>query len=190
MSAAHPPKSDLHALLNRLRTGELRFRFIVFIELFLVFAVATYLYVFDIHLNYALKASRSTAALTAQERLSTALQKKQREQIAVIEGWWRDHVVPASDLPRILEALAPANASPVSSLSLGTLDDKGDYRIASISASFQGSFSQLLEWMNHIETLPFFIRIAHVDLKPSSDPLLATASPPLVGEVLFHANVQ
>ena len=55
-----------------------------------------------------------------------------------------------------------------------------------IDTQFQGDYATLLSWIKHVETLPFFIQVHKIDLKPHPKEEMFKEnfpSPPLVADI-------
>lgn len=187
----------LQSLLDRvqpylpsIRLG-LNFSLLVKVELIIVSLTCIYLYFYRVH-PYLVLTSKTVQEEQAYNReIATMLLKRYKEQLNSLESWWKDHVRPATELPQILEKLNPDPTSQMlGSLKIGEIINKEDYKEVTIDTQFQGEYAALLSWIKHIETLPFFLQVQSIDIRPHpKEELLKEQlpSPTLLAEVKLKA---
>lgn len=171
--------------------GHWNFSLFLKLEIGLILLTCIYLYFFRIQPYLILTSKTFRTEQEINREISNTLFQKYAEQLKGLEGWWQSHVPAADQLPKVLNALNPSPTSQmVGSLKVGETISKEGYKQVVIETMFQGDFPSLLTWLKHLDTLPFFVQVEKLDLKPNPKEELMKEnlpSPQLLGEVTLTA---
>lgn len=163
------------------------------VEIAVVLVVAISLYLSHIHPYLLLTSSSYSEQQQITQEAALSLVKRYTQGKTELEAWWKGHVISDRDLPKLLQDVNLAsNNQMVSSVKVGETMEKEGYRQVSIQTTFQGDYVALMEWVNYLETLPYFLQVDLLDLKPHPREDLSTggAGPVLIGQVNLIAILQ